>query len=78
MLTEENTLNNENINKGKVEEIKVKKEEEKNDINREKEENKEIDENDLDNLKYEKLKEDIQEYDLSFKVIVIGDSGKQK
>ena len=29
MSTEENTLNNENINKGKVEEIKVKKEEEK-------------------------------------------------
>ena len=31
--------------------------------------------NELDNMPFEVLKEDYPEYDLSFKVIVIGDSG---
>ena len=32
--------------------------------------------NDLDGLKYTILKEDFPVYDLSFKIIIIGDSGK--
>ena len=36
---------------------------------------KEIKENQLNDMKYEILKEESSEYDLSFKVIVIGNSG---
>ena len=32
--------------------------------------------NDLDGIKYTILKEDFPVYDLSFKIIIIGDSGK--
>ena len=51
------------------EEIKEKKE---NEENKENKENKEKEES------YEILREDFPNYDLSFKVIVIGDSGNSK
>ena len=61
----------------------IKKEEiqegDKKDENKEKRKESEskikIDLNQLDEIEYQILKEDYPEYDLSFKVIVIGDSG---
>ena len=86
MATEENTLSNEKekkINSNEQEENKNQEENTKKDENEEKDENQqkkekkfEINDNDLDNMKYEIINEDSQEFDLSFKIIVIGDSGK--
>ena len=86
MATEENTLSNEKENKinsneqeeNKNQEQNINKDEnnEKDENQQKKEKNLEIDDNELDNMKYEILNEDCQEFDLSFKIIVIGDSGK--
>ena len=82
--------NNQEINMDEKEvnkEINMDEKEENKEINiDEKEENKEkekeikfkkgdLNDDQLDNINCEILKEDYPEYDLSFKVIVIGDSG---
>ena len=88
MTTEENVLSIEKENKintneqeeNKNQEQNIKKEEneekDEKDEKQQKKEKKEINDNELDNMKYEIINEDSQEYDLSFKIIVIGDSGK--
>ena len=71
----EESNNNKNIEK-KEEQKKENKEESKEDKKEEHSEQKiykGLDQ--LDNMEYQLLKEDNPEYDLSFKVIVIGDSG---
>ena len=90
MTTEENNLPNEAENKtdnneqeeNKNKEQNIKKTE--NEENEEKEENQQnkeeksvINDNELENMKYEIINEDSQQFDLSFKIIVIGDSGKK-
>jgi hypothetical protein len=71
----EESNNSQNIEK-KEEQKKENKEESKEDKKEELSDqkiHKGLDQ--LDNMEYELLKDDNQEYDLSFKVIVIGDSG---
>ena len=72
MSNEENTPTNENTcenEKNKNENEKKKEEEVEKKV--------EINLNKLDDIPYEVLPNETQEYDLSFKVIVIGDSGKK-
>ena len=75
MSNEENTAGNENTSE------KNKNENEKKDetkaMEEEVEKKIEINLNKLDDIPYEVLPNETQEYDLSFKVIVIGDSGKK-
>ena len=78
--TENKNESEANINKEVSENNEIKIiEEDKKDENKEKRKESEpkikIDLNQLDKMEYQILKEDYPEYDLSFKVIVIGDSG---
>ena len=82
-IEKENKINNNEQDENKNQEENIKKEEnkenkenEEKDEKQQKKEKKEINDNELDNMKYEIINEDSQEYDLSFKIIVIGDSGK--
>ena len=72
---DENKNQEDNTKKEEKEEKEEKKENEEKDEKQQKKEKKEIIDNELDNMKYEIINEDSQEYDLSFKIIVIGDSG---
>ena len=82
-IEKENKINNNEQDENKNQEENIKKEENKENKENEekyekqqKKEKKEINDNELNNMKYEIINEDSQEYDLSFKIIVIGDSGK--
>lgn len=75
-IEKENQINNDEEKNNKNQEQNTKKDEKEGEEKDEKEKKSEIDDNELDNMKYEILNEDSQEFDLSFKIIVIGDSGK--
>ena len=78
MSTDDNTQiekkneNEESDNKQNLE----KKEEGKEEIIIKENPNEQKNQKQTDNLDYQLLREDYPEYDLSFKIIVIGDSGK--
>ena len=77
ILSDEKEKENDNQNQidnvEKAQENEEKQKEKQKDIKEEK--RKEIFNSDIENMPYEVLKEDYPQYDLSFKIIVIGDSG---
>ncbi len=77
MSNGENTPTNENTCENEKNENENKKKKETKKKEDEVEKKVEINLNKLDDFPYEVLPNETQEYDLSFKVIVIGDSGKK-